>query len=219
MGYAGWKMADKTSASHLFAQSCECVLAAAVPEQFPPTQGKGVLPEVAFIGRSNVGKSSMINALTGRKSLARASNTPGRTQQIVFFNLGQRLMLVDLPGYGHAVAPDEVVNQWMGLVRVYLKKRNNLQLVCLLIDSRHGLMAHDLDMMQFLDRAAVSYQIVLTKADQLKQVEREPRLRQVTASLTKHPAARPNVLLTSAEKKIEIEPLRELLAGFALETK
>ncbi len=199
------------AARKLFAQNCECVLAAAVPEQFPESP----LPEVAFIGRSNVGKSSLINALTGRKSLARASNTPGRTQQIVFFNLGERLMLVDLPGYGHAEAPKEIVNQWTGLVRRYLKVRPNLRVVCLLIDSRHGVMAPDIDMMQMLDRAAVSYQIILTKADQIKAIEREPRQKQVAAQLVKHPAARPEVILTSAEKITGIGALQELLANFA----
>lgn len=207
-------MIEAEAARKLFAQTCECVLAAAIPEQFPPIN-ETALPEVAFIGRSNVGKSSLINALTGRKALARASNTPGRTQQIVFFNLGNRLMLVDLPGYGHAEAPKEKVVQWNGLIRRYLQTRSNLRCVCLLVDSRHGLLAHDLEMMQQLDRAAVSYQIVLTKSDQLRAMDREPRRLQSEAMLSKHPAARPTVAITSAEKGTGIDDLRQLLSEFS----
>lgn len=198
--------------SNLFTLPCTCLLAAAVPEQFPAT----ALPEVALIGRSNVGKSSLINALTGRKNLARASKTPGRTQQIVFFNLGDRLMLVDLPGYGHAKAPPAAIKQWNGLIRTYLQKRPTLRCVGLLIDSRHGIMANDLEMMQMLDRAAVSYQVILTKADQIKPLEREPRQTATTAALTRHPAARPSVITTSSETGLGMPELREMLAGFAV---
>ncbi len=201
------------AARKLFAQPCDFMRAVSVPEQFPETDDG--LPEIAFIGRSNVGKSSLINALTGRKSLARASNTPGRTQQIVFFNLANRLVLADLPGYGHAEAPKESVKQWNGLIRHYLKTRPNLLCVGLLIDGRHGALANDIEMMQMLDRTAVSYQVILTKADQVKAVDQDPRLRQITALLTKHPAARPEVILTSAEKGAGIPALRETLAAFA----
>lgn len=195
----------------LFAQQCDFVLAASDPSHFPESK----LPEVALIGRSNVGKSSLINALTGRKALARASNTPGRTQQIIFFNLGQRLMLVDLPGYGHADAPHAEKDHWNALVHHYIQQRPPLRLVCLLIDSRHGLKANDLSMMQFLDRAAISYQIVLTKADQIKPIEREAKTEQIKAKLTKHQAARGDVLMTSSEKQMGIAELRAVLANFA----
>ena len=202
---------ETESARKLFAGPCDFVLAAAEPEQFPKTP----LPEVAFIGRSNVGKSSLINALTGRKSLARASNTPGRTQQIIFFNLGQRLMLVDLPGYGHAQAPREEKDRWDHLVQHYMQTRPILRCVCLLIDSRHGAMANDIQMMKFLDRACVSYQIILTKSDQVRGIDKETKPRQVQALIAKHPAARPAILSTSSEKGAGVDEVRTLLAGFA----
>lgn len=206
-------MTDPNSARKLFAASCEFLIAAAVPEQFPPTEA---MPEVAFIGRSNVGKSSLINAVTGRTRLARASNTPGRTQQIIFFNLADRLMLVDLPGYGHAQAPKAEVAQWNGLIRHYLKRRANLMCVALLIDGRHGIMANDAEMMAMLDKAAVSYQVVLTKADQIRaKTAAESVAQETTAALVKHPAARPAVILTSAEKGTGICELQETLGAFA----
>ncbi|HEU0118246.1 MAG TPA: ribosome biogenesis GTP-binding protein YihA/YsxC [Alphaproteobacteria bacterium] len=202
---------EKENARKLFAQQCDFVLAAAEPEQFP----KSNLPEIAFIGRSNVGKSSLINALTNRKSLARASNTPGRTQQIVFFNLANRLMVADLPGYGHADAPRAEKDRWNQLVHSYLQSRPPLRCTCLLIDSRHGVMANDLSMMQFLDRAAASYQVVLTKLDQLRGVDRKERLKAVEEKIAKHPAARPGALMTSSEKQDGIADLRAFLAAFA----
>jgi GTP-binding protein len=195
----------------LFAQPCDFVLAAADSAQFPETK----LQEIAFIGRSNVGKSSLINALTNRKGLARASNTPGRTQQAVFFNLAQRLMLVDLPGYGHAEAPREEKDRWNELVNQYLRQRRALKCVCLLIDGRHGAKANDLDMMTFLDRAAVSYQAVLTKMDQVRVLDREKRIHQVKEVLAKHVAARNDILTTSAEDKMGIDTLQVFLAGYA----
>ncbi len=195
----------------LFAQECECILAAAEPGQFPDSK----LPEVAFIGRSNVGKSSLINALTGRNKLARASNTPGRTQQIVFFNLGEKLMLVDLPGYGHAVAPVAEKEQWNELVQYYMRQRRELKIVCLLIDGRHGVKANDAEMMEILDRAAVTYKIILTKLDQVKPVERAQRLEQVAAAVSRHPAALDGLIATSSEDKLGIDSLREYLAGVA----
>ncbi|MDR3425469.1 MAG: ribosome biogenesis GTP-binding protein YihA/YsxC [Alphaproteobacteria bacterium] len=203
--------ADPEAARKLFAQKCECVLAAAEPAQFPDS----ALPEIALIGRSNVGKSSLINALVGRRGLARASNTPGRTQQIVFFNLAQRLMIVDLPGYGHAEAPLQQKDRWNGLVQTYLRKRQNLKCVCLLLDGRHGAKANDLEMMGFLDRAAVVYQAVLTKMDQVHARDRDDRVAQVKALLAKHPAALGEVMMTSAEKKLGVDELREFLAGIA----
>ena len=197
----------------LFTGPCSCNLAAAIPEQFPPPDATP--PEVALAGRSNVGKSSLINALTGRSHLARSSKTPGRTQQIVFFNLADKLMLVDLPGYGHARAPKSEIAQWNGLIRHYLRHRPNLRCVALLIDSRHGLMANDLAMMDMLDKAAVSYQIVLTKADQLRGTDHDSRCDAIRAQLKKHPAAAPDLMLTSSEKNLGIAPLRAHLAAFA----
>jgi GTP-binding protein len=198
-------------ARKLFAQPCEFMIAAAAPDQLPPPK----LPEVAFIGRSNVGKSSLINGLVNRKNLARASNTPGRTQQIVIFDLNKTIMLADLPGYGHAEAPRTVQHQWEGLVHVYLRKRRNLKCVYLLVDGRHGTKANDLAMMEFLDRAAVSYQVVLTKADQVRADERDNRMQQTKAVLARHPAARPEVFFTSAEKGLGLESVRESIAAFA----
>ncbi|MFY9288646.1 MAG: ribosome biogenesis GTP-binding protein YihA/YsxC, partial [Alphaproteobacteria bacterium] len=163
-----------------------------------------------------VGKSSLINALTNRKNLARASNTPGRTQQIIFFNLAERLMLADLPGYGHADAPREQKDQWNNLVYQYLQSRPPLRCVCLLIDSRHGIKANDLSMMQFLDRAAASYKVVLTKLDQVRGLEHDTILKQVEAKLQKHKAARPGVLATSSEKNSGIDELRSFLMDFAI---
>lgn len=194
----------------LFAQTCDFVLAAADPAQFPPTR----IPEIAFIGRSNVGKSSLVNALTGRKTLARASNTPGRTQQVIFFNLGQRMMLVDLPGYGHAKAPVEEKEQWNALVEFYLNHRPTLKCVCLLMDGRHGPKDNDLEMMTILDRAAVIYQVIFTKADQIRKSDTGPDYVAIDAHIARHPAARAGVILTSAEKKTGIMELRTFLAGF-----
>jgi GTP-binding protein len=195
----------------IFAGTCEFVLAASAPEHFP----SGKLPEIAFWGRSNTGKSSLINALTGRKALARTSKTPGRTQQIIFFNLGGRLMLADLPGYGHAKAPRAEQERWSELIHHYLQTRSQLCCVCLLIDSRHGFLANDLEMMRVLDRAAASYQIILTKIDLVRPSEHDAKMRQIAAMLERHPAARPGVLAVSAEKRTGLEELRLMLTGFA----
>ena len=197
-------MSDE-AATKLFAGPCDFLRATSAPDQFPPTK----IPEIAFWGRSNVGKSSLINGLTGRKHLARASKTPGRTQEIIFFDLGGRLMLVDMPGYGHAKAPREEMDRWNDLIRDYLQKRPPLRLVCLLIDGRHGALANDLATMKVLDRSGVSYQIVLTKIDQVHVMERATRIRQTEALLAKHPAARAGVLACSAEKNMGISELRD----------
>jgi len=198
-------------ANKLFIGAGEFLRACTAPDQFPP----GKLPEIAFIGRSNVGKSSLINALVARKSLARSSKTPGRTQQIVFFDLRQTLMLADLPGYGHAKAPQGEQDKWNELIHCYLRSRPQLLCVCLLIDGRHGALANDLSMMQFLDRAGIGYQIVLTKIDKVKIPDRPACLRQIEAQLAQHPAARSGAIAVSAEKTTGIEDLRLLIATLA----
>jgi GTP-binding protein len=168
--------------------------------------------EVCFAGRSNVGKSSLINALTGRKSLARASNTPGRTQEINFFALGEARYLVDLPGYGYAEAPKPLVEKWQRLLKDYLSGRQTLRRAFVLIDTRHGVKAVDEEILTLLDRSAVTFQAVLTKADKVSRAEREATLAQVRGALAKHPAAFPEVVVTSSEKGDGIETLRAIIA-------
>jgi GTP-binding protein len=171
------------------------------------------LPEVAFAGRSNVGKSSLINGLVGQKHLARASNEPGRTREVNFFILDERLRLVDLPGYGFARASRSTANQFQNLGRAYLRGRPNLKRVYLLIDARHGLKAVDAEALDALDLAAVSYQIVLTKADKLKAAEAQAMVEATTRTIAKRPAAFPRVLATSAEKGEGLPVLRAEIAA------
>ncbi len=168
--------------------------------------------EVCFAGRSNVGKSSLINALTGHKALARASNTPGRTQEINFFTAGESHYLVDLPGYGYANAPLPVVEKWQRLLKQYLSGRQTLRRAFVLIDARHGVKKVDHEIMSLLDSSAVTFQCVLTKTDKIKATEKEKVLNQVRGELAKHPAAFPELVVTSSEKGDGIETLRAIIA-------
>ncbi len=168
--------------------------------------------EVCFAGRSNVGKSSLINALTGRRALARASNTPGRTQEINFFTLSDSHYLVDLPGYGYANAPLKVVEKWQALLKSYLSGRANLRRAFVLIDARHGVKPVDEEIMSLLDSSAVTFQTVLTKADKVKDKDREKILDQVRTRLATHPAAFPELMVTSSEKGWGIPTLRATIA-------
>lgn len=174
------------------------------------------LPEVAFAGRSNVGKSSLINALTGRLKLARASTEPGRTRELNFFRMDDRLRLVDLPGYGFARAPKAEIARWIALTRDYLRGRPSLKRVILLIDARHGVKPHDRDVMDVLDTAAVNYQLVLTKADKIKPSELGGTIAATQASIAKRPAGHPVVIASSAETGLGIEQLRAEIAALAL---
>lgn len=193
----------------LFAGPVDFVKGVVAMEGLPPPDRA----EVCFAGRSNVGKSSLINALTGRKNIARASNTPGRTQEINYFTLGDDHYLVDLPGYGFAEAPVAVVAKWQRLLKAYLAGRQTLRRAFVLIDTRHGIKAVDEEILTLLDRSAVTFQVVMTKADKVKPADREKVLAQVRAALQKHPAAYPEIVLTSAEKGDGIETLRAIVAG------
>jgi len=187
------------------------VLGAAEDHQIPAT----TLPEVAFAGRSNVGKSSLINALFERKALARTSNTPGRTREVNFFEMPGRLMLADLPGYGYARAPKTEIARWTHLINAYLKGRQPLRRVFVLIDSRHGLKTSDTEIMKMLDTAAVSYQVVLTKADKIKPPALAKRRAETEKVLKAHAAAHPRVIATSAQKGTGLDELRAELAMLA----
>lgn len=169
--------------------------------------------EVCFAGRSNVGKSTLINALTGRKALARASNTPGRTQELNFFTLTERYYLVDLPGYGYAEAPVAVVQKWQKLLKAYLSGRATLRRAFVLIDTRHGAKQVDEEIMTLLDSAAVPFQVVMTKADKVRPKERDEALARTRAALAKHPAAYPEIILTSSEIGEGIPTLRATIAS------
>lgn len=195
----------------LFAGQTEFLKGVVAMDGLPPADRL----EVCFAGRSNVGKSTLINAVTGRKALARASNTPGRTQEINYFTLGDSHYLVDLPGYGFANAPVAVVAKWQKLLKAYLAGRQTLRRAFVLIDSRHGIKKVDEEILSLLDTSAVTFQVVMTKADKVKAAEREKTLSQVRAVLAKHPAAFPEIVVTSSEKGDGIDVLRAIIATLA----
>ena len=213
---AGTHLTDEQAAlieagRKLFASECRFVFAAQRLDQLPPAAG----PEVAFAGRSNVGKSSLLNALTGRLALARVSQAPGRTRQLNFFDLGNRLTLVDMPGYGYARASRSVKEDWQGLMFDYLRGRPTLRRVLLLLDARIEIKPADIDVMELLDRAAVTFQLVLTKADGVKPDALAAKLAAVAALARRHPAAHPEVKVTSSETGQGIEDLRAEIATLA----
>jgi len=198
----------------LFARPCRFIAGAAGPESLPAPG----LPEIAFAGRSNVGKSSLINALTGQLRLARVSRTPGRTREINFFALGERLVLVDLPGYGFAAASRAKIADWTRLIDHYLGERATLRLLCLLIDARHGLKPADQALMDRLDRLAVAYRIILTKCDKLTVAAQAGLIERIGAELARRPAAQDDVIATSARAGAGIAELRAALAALAADS-
>jgi len=199
------------AARKLFAGPCDFIWGATSIDNLPPA----TLPEVAFVGRSNAGKSSLLNALTGRKTLARVSNTPGRTRQINFFNLGGKLVLADLPGYGYARASKSLADEWQNLIFAYLRGRANLSRVILLVDARRGAMDTDKQAMGLLDQAAVSYVLALTKIDQLSAAERVKAEDGITNESRSHTAAYPQIFSTSALKSLGLDALKAHIAALA----
>ena len=196
----------------LFAGECQFIAASNALTNLPPPG----LPEVAFAGRSNVGKSSLVNALTGRRTLARASQTPGRTRQLIFFSLAERLQLVDLPGYGYAKAPKTDIKAWTKLTRQFLSGRQTLQRMFLLIDARRGVSPADEDMMKLMDESAVPWAAVLTKMDKVKMSDQEAVVGKTTEKVNRHVAAYPHVWTTSSETGLGISALRAHLAYYSL---
>jgi len=205
---------DIENARKLFSGECNFIAAALNENAIPPEDSN----EIAFAGRSNVGKSSLVNALTHRKTLARTSQTPGRTRQLIFFDLtyqSRKLRLVDLPGYGYAKAPKKDIHSWTSLTVKYLKGRPSLRTVCLLVDSRRGIGDHDKTIMKELDMAAVSWVLVLTKVDKLNNEELKKVKEESHEIISKHPASYPEIMITSSLKNDGLSSLRTYLASFA----
>ena len=206
---ADFSAEQQAAGRKLFSAPSRFVLGVAQLEQLPPVRGT----EIAVAGRSNVGKSSLINALTGVRGLARASNTPGRTRELNFFDVAGRLMLVDMPGYGYAKAAKSDVKKWQAVLRGYLRGRPGLTRAFVLVDSRHGIMAHDDEMFDLLDEAAVPYQIVLTKSDKIKPAELVVLEAETLKKLAKRAAAMPSIYITSSDKGTGMDDLRAEIAG------
>lgn len=206
---ADWAADQLERGRLLFAGSASFVMGVAKPDQLPQVRGT----EIAFAGRSNAGKSSLINALTGHKELARASNTPGRTRELNFFDIAGKLTLVDMPGYGYAKAPKAEVKQWQGLLKTYLRGRVGLTRVFVMIDARHGVTATDEEMFRLLDESAVTFQLVLTKADKILARDETALLEKTRAIVKKRPAAFPQVHLTSSQTGRGFPELRAEIAG------
>jgi GTP-binding protein len=210
---ADFTRAEIEEGRRLFGGNWDFVAAAGSVASLPPMRGT----EIAFAGRSNVGKSSLINALTGRKALARTSRTPGRTQELIFFTNGEGLNLVDMPGYGYAAAAKSKIAAWTELIHAYLLGRRNLARVYVLIDARHGMKDTDTPTLKALSEAAVSHQVILTKADAVTKSELADRIVEVEAAVAKRPAAFPGVLVTSAEEGTGIQDVRAAVARLLAE--
>ena len=206
-----FSQAQIEEARKVFAGPCDFMLGVAALKQLPETQR----PEIAFAGRSNVGKSSLVNALTSRKTLAKTSNTPGRTQQLNYFNLGDRLYMVDMPGYGYAKVSKSQRDEWTQLIFDYLRGRPTLQTVLILVDARHGLKDTDETLMDMLDETAVQYRIILTKSDKVKIPELEKHTENIEAKLKKRPAAYPKISTTSSVKGYGIPELRATILSYS----
>jgi GTP-binding protein len=213
MSTSSFTVEESETGRRLFAAEWRFLSAAASFESLPPMDGV----EIAFAGRSNVGKSSLINALTNRNALARTSHTPGRTQELIFFAAAGPLTLVDMPGYGYAAAPKAKIAAWTSLIRAYLRGRANLARVYVLVDARHGLKATDADVLDLLDEAAVSYEIVLTKADEVKRDALAATIAEIAAAIRKRPAAYPDALATSSRTGAGIGELRAAVARLLAE--
>jgi GTP-binding protein len=208
-------MDDMAFGQWLFNQPCTFIKSVVNVDGLPGPD----LPEVAFAGRSNVGKSSLINGLVNQRQMARASSTPGRTQQLNYFQMAHHLWLVDMPGYGYARASKSDIVTWNQLILDYLKGRVALKRVYLLIDSRHGIKENDLPIMKILDKGGLSYQIVLTKCDKISKTDLDQRLQEMGGEFEKHPALHPHVLITSAEKRESLDDLKASIAALALRPK